>query len=226
MNQEYQEIRDIRLLRDEEVWGVLHPGLGLLEEAPDRGDCVVLTSQRLLGFWQERGRRRRILLSMGTVDGVEISNTVRSMKLLIQGAFLLMAAVVVTWLAFAFNVLGVLSWLIVATLVLLAGVTGLTFYASEQIAMISFRAGKLEVTLPLRTIQAQRDAHTLVRMFFQVKAGQERGQSLLPPVVEPVPSQAPFEPDQIEAGQMDDSGSMDAQPECVESTEAEGRHDI
>ncbi len=226
MDQGHQEIRDIHLLRDEKVWGVLHPGLGLLEEAPDRGDCVVLTSQRLLGFWQEQGRHRRILLSLETVDGVELSSTVQSMKPLMQGALLLLAALVVTWLALAFNTLGVLSWLIVATLVLLAGVTGSSFFTSQHIAMITFRAGTLEVTLPLQTTQAQRDAHTLAMRFFQARAGQERDPFPLLPVVEQVPWPGALEADQIEAGQIGDSGGTDVPLPSMESTEAEGRHDI
>ena len=229
MNQEHQEIRDIQLLRDEEVWGGLHPGLGLLEEVPERSDCVVLTNQRLLGFWQEQGRRQRILLPLETVDGVELSGTVRSMKPLMQGALLLLAAGVVVWLALAFNAMGVLSWLIVATIVLLAAVTASSFWASEQIATITFRAGTLEVTLPLQTSQAQRDAHTLALMFFQARAGQERSPSPLPPVVEPVPWPGAPEPGPIEAVQAVqevDAGSAPTPVHSAESTQAEGRHDI
>ena len=226
MNQEHQEIRDIHLLRDEEVWGVLHPGLGLLEEATERGDCVVLTSQRLLGFWQEQGRHRRILAPLESVNGVELSSTVRSMKPLIQGAVLLLAAVVVVWLALAFNAMGILSWLIVATILLLAGVTASTFFASEQTAMITFRAGTLEVPLPLQTPQAQRDAHTLVMMFFQARSGQERSPSPLPPAVEPIPWSSSPEPEPIEAGQRGDSGSAETPVHSVESTQAEGRQNI
>lgn len=226
MNQEHQEIRGIQLLRDEEVWGALHPRLGLLEEAPDRGDCVVLTNQRLLGFLQEQGRHRRILIPLETVDGVELSGTVRSMKPLIQGALLLLAAVVVVWLALAFNAMGLLSWLIVATIVLLAAVTTSTFLASEQIAMITFRAGTLEVTLPLQTTQAQRDAHTLALRFFQARAGQERSHSPLPPIVEPAPWPGTPEPGFLEAGQGGDSGSAETPVHSAESTQAEGRHDI
>ncbi|MFH1141593.1 MAG: hypothetical protein V1724_08060 [Chloroflexota bacterium] len=226
MNQEHQEIRDIHILRDEEVWGVLHPGLGLLEEAPDRGDCVVLTNQRLLGFWQEQGRHRRILLPLETVDGVELSSTVRSMKPLIHGALLLLAAVVVVWLALAFDTLGLLPWLIVATMVMLAAVTASTFFASEQIAMITFRAGTLDVTLPLQTPQAQRDANTLALRFFQARAGQERSPSPLPPIVEPAPWPDTPEPGPLEVGQRGDSGSAETPVHSVESTQAEGWDDI
>ncbi|MDO8750106.1 MAG: hypothetical protein Q7K03_03035 [Dehalococcoidia bacterium] len=226
MNQEHQEIRDIQLLRDEEVWGELHPGLGLLEEVPERGDCVVLTNQRLLGFWQEQGRHRRILLPLETVDGVELSGTVRSMKPLMQGALLLLAAVAVVWLALAFDELGFLSWLIVATIVVLAAVTASSFWASEQIATITFRAGTLEVTLPLQTPQAQRDAHTLALMFFQARAGQERSPSPLSPAVEPVPWPVTPEPGPMETGQRGDSSSAETPVHSVESTQTEGRHDI
>ncbi|MSQ22713.1 MAG: hypothetical protein EXR53_05340 [Dehalococcoidia bacterium] len=226
MNQEHQNIRDVQLLRDEEMWGVLHTGLGLLEEAPDRGDCAVLTSQRLFGFWQEQGRHREILLPLDTVDGVELSSTVRSTKPLIQGAALLLAAVAVVWLALAFDATGILSWLIVTTMVVLASVTASTFFASNQIAMITFRAGALDVRLPLQTPQAQKDAHTLALMFFQARAGQERSRPPLPPVVEPVPWPDTIEPGHLEAAQAGDSGSAETPARLVESTQAEGRHDI
>lgn len=226
MNQEHQEIRDIQLLRDEEVWGVLHPSLGLLEGVPERGDCLVLTSQRLLGFLQEHDRHRRILLPLEAVDGVELSRTVRSMKPLIQGSLLLLAAVVVMWLALAFDATGLLSWLIVSTIVLLAAVTASSFFASEQIPMITFRAGTLEATLPLQTTQVQGDAHTLAMRFFQARAGQERSPSPLPPIVEPVPWPGTPERGPLEAGQGGDSGSAETPVQSAESTQAEGRHDI
>ena len=200
---------------------VLHPSRGLSEEVPDRGDCLVLTHQRLLGFWQEQGKIRRILLPLERVEAVELSSTERSMKPLMQGALLLLAAVVVVWLALAFNALGVLAWLIVATTVLLAAVTASTYFSSEQTAVITFRAGTSEVTLHLHTPQAQKDAQRVALGFFQARAGQEIESVAVPPVEAPAPWSGFHD-----AGHGGDSGNADAPLPPTESTQDEGRRDI
>ncbi len=226
MNQSHQDIRNTQLLKDEKIWTVLHPSRGLLEEAPDQGDCLVLTNQRVLGYWQEQGRNRQILLPLEAVEAVELSSTERSIKPLMQGAFLLLASVVVIWLALAFNAMGVLSWLIVATMVLLAAVTASAYFANEQTALITFRAGTSEATLHLHTAQAKKDAQGLALGFFQARAGQEKAPSAVPPVEAPAPWSGIPQDGPLESGQGGDSGNADTVISPVESTQAEGRHDI
>ena len=172
MSEKQQEIRSVQLLEDEDQWLALHGRYGLLEEVSPRGDCVVLTSQRLIGFWQEEGRHRQVMLPIQTVEAVEITDLARNLKPLVQGGLLLLGAVAVVWLVAAFNVGGILPWLIMGVLVLLAAVTASTYFVAENPAMITFRARTSEVALPLRSSEALRDAYSLANGFFQAKAGQ------------------------------------------------------
>ena len=172
MSEKQQEIRNVQLLEDEDQWLALHGRYGLVEEVPPRGDCVVLTSQRLIGFWQEESRHRQVLLPIQNVEAVEITDMARNLKPLVQGGLLLLGAVAVVWLAAAFNVVGILPWLIAGVLVLLAAVTASTYFVAEETAMINFRARISEVALPLRSSEALRDAYSLANGFFQAKAGQ------------------------------------------------------
>ena len=172
MSEKQQQIRSVQLLEGEDQWLALHGRHGLLEEVPPQGDCVVLTSQRLIGFWQEESRHRQVLLPIQNVEAVEITDSTRNLKPLVQGGLLLLGAVAVVLLADAFSVGGILPWLIVGVLALLAAVTASAYFVAEDPAMITFRARTSEVALPLRSSEALRDAHTLVNGFFQAKAGQ------------------------------------------------------
>ena len=249
MGEEQQEIRRIQLLEDEELWLVLHERYGLLEEAPPEDNCVLLTNQRLIGFSREESRRRRVLLSLQAVDAVEVTDPARSLRPLVTGGLLILAALVVAWLASVFNVGGFLPWLIEGILVLLGAITASTYFAAEETAVITFRTHTTEVALPLRTPQALRDAYSMAQGFFQAKAGQVPTTSrvsypLVPPVDAspwqghgepsqgtdaPAPGTASYPQESAQAEfpeQPADAPVPGMTPHQQESTQAEGRKDV
>ncbi len=172
MNEAQQEIRGIQPLEGEGPWLILHERHGLLDQAPPEEDCLLLSNLRLIGLSQGEGRRRSTLLSLQDVDVVEITDISRSLKPLVTGGLMVLSAVVLAWLAAAFDVAGFLPWLIGGTLVLLGAITASTYFVAEETAMITFRNRTTEVSLPLLTPLVMRDAHTMVHRFFQAKAGQ------------------------------------------------------
>ena len=171
-SEENQQIGRIRLLEGESVRLTLHSRYGLLEEVHPEDDCVVLTDRRLIGSWLDEGRHREVLLPLQNVDAVEVTDRSRGMGPLATGGLLVLAAAAVVWLAAAFNLGGVLPWIIGAVLGLLGAVKASTYFVVEDPVMITFRSRTSEVALPLRTSQALEAAYELAHGFFQARAGQ------------------------------------------------------
>lgn len=171
MSQKQEEVGGARLLEGEQLCMVLNGRLGLLEEVPSQGSFLALTNQRLIGFWQEEGKQRQVMLPLEKVEAVEMASVVKSSTPLIQGALLILGAVAVVWLTAAFDLQGVLSWLIAGVMLLLGGVTAAGYFASEEAPVITFKGQASEVALPLHTSRAVEDAYSLATGFFQVRAG-------------------------------------------------------
>ena len=249
MTEEHHEIRRVQPLEGEHLWLVLHERDGFLEEAPPEDDCLLLSNQRLIGFSRGESRRRRVLLSLHDVDAVEITDLAKNLRPLVTGGLLVLAALAIAWLAAAFNMGGFLPWLIEGVLVLLGAITASTYFVAEETAMITFRTRATEVSLPLRTPQALRDAYTMAQGFFQAKAGQvpTAGPESYPPVppVDAMPWQERSEPSQgtdspdpdttshpLESAQREfpeqpaDVPLPGMTPHQQESTQAEGWKDV
>lgn len=181
MIEEQREVRGIQLLEGEDLWLTLHTRSGMVDKVPAQEDCVVLTSQRLMGFAREDARRRGVLIPLQNVDAVEVAHPARSLRPLVTGVALAIAGLIVVWLATVLGVLGILSWLIAGTMVLLGAVTASPYFVAEEPPVITFRSRTSEVALPLRTPQALRDAYSLANGFFRARAGEA-----------PKPAQGPY----------------------------------
>ncbi len=172
MDSEYREVRGIRLLDGEEVWLTLDGRYGLLEGAPPQDDFIAVTNQRLICFARKDGKHRRVLLPIGSVDSVEVTDLAKSIRPLLSGGLLLLAAVAVSWAATVLGWGGILPWIIGAVLVALGALTASSYFVSEDSPSITFRARTAEVSLALRGEGALRDAYRVANGPFQVQAGQ------------------------------------------------------
>ena len=173
MRDEQEKIRGVQLLPNEELWLVLHGRYGLLEDAPPRDDCILLTNQRLMGFVHDDGRERLVLVSLQEVGAVEVNDVAQRVKPLLTGGAMMLGAVVVVWLAAALGISGILPWLIGGALVVLGAITASTYFVAEDAASILFRTPTTDLALPLHTPEALRDAHDMAHGFFLARAGHE-----------------------------------------------------
>ena len=227
MNDQQRVIGKTQLLEDEELWLGIHGRDGLVEEVPLKGDCVLLTSRRLIGVWQEERRHRQVLVPIENVEAVEVTDLSRSSKPLVQGGLLLLGAAAVIWLAAALDIIGILPWLIAGVIVLLAAVTASTYFVAEESATITFCSPATEVTLSLRTPEALEDAYTLANGFFQVKAGHspqapmERGHLQAPPATDSTHWQRPEQ-----GGQGEDAPAPSPASYPPESPQAQRWRDV
>lgn len=169
---EYTEVGGIRLLDGEEVYITLDGRYGLSQEAPPQDDFVVLTNRRLICFARKEGKHRRVLLPIGSVESVEVTDLAKSTRPLVSGGLMLLAAIGVSWAAAVLGWGGVLPWIISAVLVALGALTASSYLVSEDSPSITFRSRTTEVSLSLRRDAALRDAYRLANGLFQAQAGQ------------------------------------------------------
>ena len=171
MNEERRASERIELLDGEEVWLSLHERYGLVGFVPDHDDCVVLTNKRLIAFLNDGDRTCKIMTTLQNVDMVQVACLSKNTKSLINGILLALGSFVVVWLAMAFNFEGILPWLIGGIMVVLGIVIASTYFVSEGSAEITFNSHTGNMSIPLRTSHAVRDASSLSHGFFQAKFG-------------------------------------------------------
>ena len=169
---EYTEVGGIRLLDGEEIYLMLDGRYGLLHGAPPQDDFVVVTNQRLICFAHKDGKNRRVLLPIGGVESVEVTDLGKNIRPLVSGGLMLLAAIGVSWAAAVVGWSGILPWIIAAVLVALGALTASSYFVSEDSPSITFRTRTTEVSLSLRGDAALRDAYRLANGPFQVQAGQ------------------------------------------------------
>ena len=172
MDSEHREVRGIRLLDGEEVWLTLDGRYGLLEGAPPQDDFIAVTNQRLICFARKDGKHRRVLLPIGSVDSVEVTDLAKSIRPLLSGGLMLLAAIAVSWATAALGWGGILPWIIGAVLLALGALTASSYFVSEDSPSITFRARTAEVSLALRGEEALRDAYRVANGPFEVRAAQ------------------------------------------------------
>ena len=160
----------MKLLEGEEIRAVLGSRQGMANSLPEGEDYLMITSQRVMAVWREETRHRQVTAPLGRIDGVEVTELVRDYKPLVTGGLFMLAGVMVPWLAALFNLNGIVAWLLAIVLVVLGAVTASAYFVRDQMAVISFRAGGVEASLPLRSPQAVRGAHALTIEFFALTA--------------------------------------------------------
>lgn len=251
MDSDNREVRGIKLLDGEDVQLTLDGRYGLWEGALPQDDFITVTNQRLICFTRKDGKHRRVLLPIGGVEAVEVTDLAKSIRPLLSGGLLLLAAVGVSWATSALGWGGILPWIIGAVLVALGALTASSYFVSEDSPSITFRTRTTEVSLALRGEEALRDAYRLANGLFQVQAGQTptAGQSrivmdganrVVPwwsrPRTDPVAAsvaeenvERPMEPPSGDLAPADgDSPTMGdlALDESLKSAEPQGRHDV
>lgn len=172
MKGEAKEALQTKLLQGEEVHLVLGGKGGLSKSAPAGEDYLVLTSRRVIAAWREETRQRQVAAPLDRVDGVELAELSREPKPLVTGGLFMLAGVMVPWIAGLLTLNSVVTWLLAVVLVVLGAVTASAYFVRDQAAIITFRAGALEASLPLRSAQAMRGAYAVASLFFSLAAAQ------------------------------------------------------
>ncbi|MBI2170466.1 MAG: hypothetical protein HYU30_00365 [Chloroflexi bacterium] len=186
MQGDTKEALQTKMLQGEEVRLVLGGKGGVSKSAPAGEDYLVLTSRRIIAAWREETRRRQVAVHLDRVDGVELTELSRELKPLVTGGLFMLAGVMVPWIAALLTLNGVVAWLLAVVLLALGAVTASAYFVRDQAAVITFRAGALEASLPLRSAQAVRGAYAAASLFFSLAAA--RGAPYAPES----PAGAPF----------------------------------
>jgi hypothetical protein len=185
MKGDARESLQTTMLAGEEVHLVLGSKGGVTKSAPAGEDYLVLTSRRIIAAWREETRRRQVAAPLDRVDGVELAELSRELKPLVTGGLFMLAGVMVPWVAALLNLNSIVAWLLAAVLLVLGAVTASAYFVRDQAAIITFRAGALEASLPLRSAQAVRGAYTAASLFFSLAAAKGAPYSLESPPGEP-----------------------------------------
>ena len=219
-----REVRGIDLLDGEEVRLTLDGRYGLLEGAPPQDDFITVTNQRLICFARKDGKHRRVLLPISGVEAVEVTDLAKSIRPLISGGLLLLAAVGVSWAAAVLGWGGILPWIIGAVLVALGALTASSYFVSEDSPSITFRTRTTEVSLTLRGEEALRDAYRLANGPFQAQAGQSR--AVMDGAKRDVPWWSRPRTAHVAAAVAEEEGERPVEPPSGDSAESQGRHDV
>ena len=225
-----REVRGIDLLDGEEVRLTLDGRYGLLEGAPPQDDFITVTNLRLICFARKDGKHRRVLLPISGVEAVEVTDLAKSIRPLISGGLLLLAAVGVSWAAAVLGWGGILPWIIGAVLVALGALTASSYFVSEDSPSITFRTRTTEVSLALRGEEALRDAYRLANGPFQAQAEQTpaAGQSrdVMDGAKRVVPWWSRPRTAPVAAAVAEEEGERPVEPPNGASAESQGRHDV
>lgn len=164
------KVRNISLLADERVVEMLSERDGLVSDPQHKGPLLALTDRRLLLFAERDGQKETTIVPLEQIRGVTVRTSGRSMKPLIQGLALMVAALVAYLLIGTFVVKGVLIPAIVGTTIGIIGIYMVLRYIFwEDEASVVFRADGWSFSFPQRGSQ-HADTLALVHRLFELKA--------------------------------------------------------
>lgn len=164
------KVRNISLLADERVVEMLSERDGLVSDPQHKGPLLALTDRRLLLFAERDGQKETTIVPLEQIRGVTVRTSGRSMKPLIQGLALMVAALVAYLLIGTFVVKGVLIPAIVGTTIGTIGIYMMLRYIFwEDEASLTFRADGWSFSFPQRGSQ-HADTLALVHRLFELKA--------------------------------------------------------
>ncbi|MBI4311285.1 MAG: hypothetical protein HY681_05820 [Chloroflexi bacterium] len=186
------ESLQVRPLEGEEVQVVLGGKQGLAKSPPPSEDYVLLTSQRVIATWRDESKRRQVAMPLQRVDGLELTELSRETKPLFTGGLFMAVGVAVPVVAALLELNGVVAWILAFVLVVLGAVTASAYFVRDQAAVITFRAGATEASLPLRTAEAVRGAYAVARQFFALTGTPPAAGKPAPPYSLASPAGAPF----------------------------------
>lgn len=174
MNYPRRQISTLLLNENERLSLILDGKAGLVMEIPVTNDCIIVTNQRLISLSVNDGRYEEVFLPVRNVSAVEVTDSHKNSKPLIQSGLLLGAAALVIWLAIALNISGILPWIIAAVLVALSAINASTYFLPEDPAKITFHlSSTAKVTLKLHTPESMETAHALSNSFFALNASED-----------------------------------------------------
>jgi len=164
------KIRNVSLLADERVVEMLSEQDGLVSDPQHKGPLLALTDRRLLLFSERDGQKEIAIAPLGQIQGVTVRTSGRSMKPLIQGLALMVAAIVAYLLIGTFVVKGVLIPAIVGTTIGIIGIYMVLRYIFwEDEASLTFRTDGWSFSFSHR-VRGHTDALTFVHRLFELKA--------------------------------------------------------
>lgn len=165
----------LELADGEELRLALDSKQGLVGGPSPGEDCLLLTDRRVIATWRDDIRRRQMAAPLGRIDGVEVTELSQDFKPLITGVLFMGVGLMAPWVAALFSLNGVIAWLLALVLVALGAVTASAYFARDQAGAIAFKAGTLEISLPLRSAQSIQGAHALARAYFAEAAAASAG---------------------------------------------------
>lgn len=176
-----EETLSISMLDGERVLLVLNCKLGLEQAIPSGEAYVALTSQRIIGTWQEDSRQRNIAIKTPSVDSLELIKVKRDPRPVFTGGLLFLAGLGVPWLAMVLGLSGLLSSAVGILLVVLGSLTASTYFVRKHVALLSIRGGNWEFAVPLTTNQAVSGGFTFINHYFAASGRQPETDSPTPP---------------------------------------------
>lgn len=155
-------IRNVPMMRGEEVVWSLHPNEGLSPILPDKGQALILTNQRLIVFRGVEGYRDTHIAAPAELSQFSVRTGQRNWRAIGQG-FTLMAAGVLLYLVLSYWLTGVIRGPnipglnmdlapLIALLVVFAGLMiFLQNYFTRPTGAIIFRGPGVEIAFPFRS---------------------------------------------------------------------------
>ena len=201
-------IREVRLLDDERVVGLLDGSSGLVETPTRHGPLLALTDRRVISLIEAEDRHETHVASIGKVQGVSIRAHQRPQKPLVQGVVLILAGILVYLLVGTFSTgipvnAGITIGALLGGAVALLGLVYIARYLLwERGGELIFQTGGLELTFLYNSPEAALAVQQLLRRFFQLQSGQEPGPLYphaaagWPPLLRMAPEPAPPTPQQ------------------------------
>ena len=172
-------IREVHLLDDERVVGLLDGYSGLVEAPTPQGPLLALTDRRVISLIEAEDRQETHVASIDKVQGVSIRDRRRPQKPLVQGVVLILAGILVYLLVGTFSTgipvnAGITIGAILGGAVALLGLLYIARYLFwEKGGELIFQTGGLELVFLYNSDAAALAVQQLLRRFFQLQSGQE-----------------------------------------------------
>ena len=172
-------IREVHLLEDERVVGLLDGSSGLVEVPTLQGSLLALTDKRVISLIQAEDRRETHVASIKMVQGVSIRAHQRPQKPLIQGVVLILVGILVYLLVGTFSTgipvnAGITIGALLGGAVALLGLIFIAKYLFwEKGGELIFQTGGLQLTFLYNSEITALAVPQLLRRFFQLQSGQK-----------------------------------------------------
>lgn len=173
-------IRNVALLPGESVSLNFTPEDGLVSHPPEEDRLLVLTNQRLMAFGQHEGMKETVLMPVEEVKAAAVKAGARSKGTLIQGALMVVGAVIfyvliAYWLTGRIDgpTVPIIRMDLVAFIVFLAVLSGVgmtaQMYFGKPDGEVTFQGDGVKVTFPFKGEAAEEDVFKVVNAAFAAR---------------------------------------------------------